>query len=71
MFTPQLLLMGNKCGAFLLSYPDAPVLHVEKLSVWTGSEISGAHGKLWDKRLAGKMNEGGERRVKRGKGIED
>lgn len=46
--------MGNKCGAFLQSYPDAPVLHVEKLSVWTGSAVSEAQGKLWDKRLAGR-----------------
>lgn len=65
LFTPQLLLMGNKCGAFLQSYPDAPVVHVEKLSVWTGSEVSGAQGILWDKRLAGR-DEGGWRGEERG-----
>ncbi len=63
LFTPQLSLMGNKCGAFLQSYPDAPVVHVEKLSMWTGSE--GAWGKLWDKRLQGEMNQDG------GEGMED
>lgn len=46
--------MGNKCGVFPQSYPDAPVLHVEKLSVWTGCAVSEAQGKLWDKRLAGR-----------------
>lgn len=65
--------MGNKCGAFLQSCPDAPVLHVEKLSIWTGSEVSGAQGKLWDKRLAGRdewgwsgRREQGEERLRNG-----
>lgn len=64
--------MGNKCGAFLQSYPDAPILHVEKLLTWTGSEVSGAQGKLWDKRLAGRDEWGwrGEKRVKRDWGKE-
>lgn len=51
----------------------SPVLHVEKLSIWTGSEVSGAQGKLWDKRLAGRdewgwsgRREQGEERLRNG-----
>lgn len=41
LFTAQLLLMGNKC-AFLQHYPDAPILHVEKLSAWIDFGVSEA-----------------------------
>lgn len=57
LFTPQLQLMANKCGAFLKSCPDAPVPHVENLSNWTGSEVPGAQGKTVGQGTGREMDE--------------
>lgn len=54
LFTPQLQLMANKCGAFLQSCPDAPVLRVENLSIWKVLKRLGPKAKLFSKSLRGR-----------------
>lgn len=49
--------MANKCGAFLQSCPDAPVLPVENISNWTGSDLPGAQGKTVGQRSEREMDE--------------
>lgn len=68
LFTPQLQLMANKCGAFLQSCPDALVLHVENLSNWTGSEVPGAQGKTVRQRSEREMDEVASKEACRAKG---
>ena len=64
MFTIQLLLMANKCGACLQTNQMPHFLHVEKFSILTGSEVSAAKAKCETKDWQEKVNEGGEGREK-------
>lgn len=67
LFTPQLRLMANKCRAFLQNCPDAPVLHVENLSNWTGSDVPGAQGKTVGQQSEREMDEVWSKEARRAK----